>query len=126
MTVILEYLDLYHTKCAKLPFLGAHFSNFPPIFPAFCSLLLPTYFSKNFASKIGASLQRSSLKVAIYLFHRLFIMLKLKIIPNRTALELSSSYLHTGAPLYSHRINTELLQVIYYITWSASHNQLHT
>ena len=56
VTVLLEYLDLFHTKCAKLPFLGAHFSNFPPIFPAFCSLLLPTYFSKKFAGKIGASL----------------------------------------------------------------------
>ena len=56
VTVLLEYPDLFHTKCAKLPFLGAHFSNFPPIFPAFCSLLLPTYFSKKFAGKIGASL----------------------------------------------------------------------
>ena len=58
VTVLLEYLDLFHTKCAKLPFLGAHFSNFPPIFPAFCSLLLPKYFSKKFSGKIGASLDK--------------------------------------------------------------------
>ena len=56
MTVLLEYLDHFHMKCVKFPFLGAYFSNFPPIFPEFCSLLLPTYFSKNIAGKIGASL----------------------------------------------------------------------
>ena len=33
--------------------------QFSPIFPAFCSLLLPTYFSKNFAGKISASLLQS-------------------------------------------------------------------
>ena len=38
--------QLIFLEWPKLPFLGAHFSNFPPIFPAFCSLLLPTYFSK--------------------------------------------------------------------------------
>ena len=41
----------FHTKCAKLPFLGAYFSIFPPIFPVFCSLLLPTYFPKKFPAK---------------------------------------------------------------------------
>ena len=30
--------------------------EFAPIIPAFCSLLLPSYLSKNYASKIGASL----------------------------------------------------------------------
>ena len=30
--------------------------EFAPIMPAFCSLLLPSYFSKNYAGKIGASL----------------------------------------------------------------------
>ena len=30
--------------------------KFAPIMPAFCSLLLPSYFSKNYAGKIGASL----------------------------------------------------------------------
>ena len=67
MTALLEYLDLLspfpRSSCYpntmrdcsirvsrsfsyKMPFLGAHFSNFPPIFPALCSLLLPKYFSK--------------------------------------------------------------------------------
>ena len=31
--------------------------QFAPIMPAFCSLLLPSYFSKNYAGKIGTSLQ---------------------------------------------------------------------
>ena len=36
------------TKCILL--------EFAPIMPAFCSWLLPSYFSKNYAGKIGASL----------------------------------------------------------------------
>ena len=46
VTVLLEYLDLYHKKCAKLSFLSAHFSNFPPNFPAFCfyQRILPKIF----------------------------------------------------------------------------------
>ena len=45
VTVLLEYLDLFHTKCAKLQFLGAHFPiSTYCIFPARCSLLLPTHF----------------------------------------------------------------------------------
>ena len=35
--------------------------EFAPIMPAFCSLLLPSYFSKNYAGKIGASLVASLL-----------------------------------------------------------------
>ena len=34
--------------------------EFAPIMPAFCSLLLPSYFSKNYAGKIGASLVQTN------------------------------------------------------------------
>ena len=33
-----------------------HFTKFAPIMPAFCSLLLPTHYAKNFAGKIDGSL----------------------------------------------------------------------
>ena len=42
------------TKCILL--------EFAPIMPAFCSLLLASYFSKNYASKIGASLNEAQQK----------------------------------------------------------------
>ena len=40
--------------------------EFAPIMPVFCSLLLPSYFSKNYAGKIGASL------LASYRIHGIF------------------------------------------------------
>ena len=45
------------TKCILL--------KFAPIMPAFCSLLLPSYFSKNYSGKIGASLAIASVTRAI-------------------------------------------------------------
>ena len=50
------------TKCILL--------EFAPIMPAFCSSLLPSYSSKNYAGKIGASLYVNTLKCALSLtFH---------------------------------------------------------
>ena len=40
MPVLLEYLDLFPTKCAKLPFLGAHF-------PVFCFVFTNVFLQKN-------------------------------------------------------------------------------
>ena len=37
--------------------------------PAFCSLLLPSYFSKNYAGKIGASLEMIKFAFAFFVIH---------------------------------------------------------
>ena len=41
-----------------------HFTKIAPIMPAFCSLLLPTHYAKNFAGKIDGSLLLGGLFVA--------------------------------------------------------------
>ena len=52
------------------------FSKFSPIFPAFCSLLLASYFSKNFAGKIGAALAVcTSSNVIIKKYQEIFVIL---------------------------------------------------
>jgi len=50
------YFDLYSAKCVGIPLLENLFSQSLPVMLAFCSLLLQTYYSKNFAGIIGASL----------------------------------------------------------------------
>jgi len=50
------YFDLYSAKCVGILLLENLFSQNLPIILAFCSLLLQTCYSKNFAGIIGASL----------------------------------------------------------------------
>jgi len=52
----LLYFDLYSAKCVGILLLENLFSQNLPIMPVFCSLLLPTYYSKTFAGIIDASL----------------------------------------------------------------------
>ena len=63
VTALLEYLDLFHAICAKFLFFRVHFTKIVPIMPAFCSLLLSSYFSKKFAGKIDVSLAMTNLQL---------------------------------------------------------------
>ena len=53
VTVLLEYLDL-------LCMFYVHFTKNAHNMPAFCSLLLPTHYTKPFASKIDTSLAETA------------------------------------------------------------------
>ena len=53
MTVLLKYLDHFHIKCAKFPFLGAYFSNFPPIFQNFALCFYQCTFPKTLLAKLA-------------------------------------------------------------------------
>jgi len=55
MTILFKCLHLCNVKEAKLQLSDKYFCKISPIFPAYFSLLLASYFSKNFAGKIGAA-----------------------------------------------------------------------
>ena len=55
-TFLLKCFHLFNVKQAKLQFSDNDFSKISLIFPEFRSLLLASYFSKNFAGKIGTVL----------------------------------------------------------------------